>query len=169
MRIRNAKESDYPKIIAVVDDWWGGRHMADMLPRLFFQHFSDTSFVAEEEGKPVGFLAGFVSQSRPNEAYVHFVGVHPDHRRGGIAVALYDRFYRTVRSRGCDTVRLVTAPINRASIAFHRSIGFQTEPGDSVVGGVAVSTDYDGKGGSRVRFVRRLPPREGSGETTHAP
>ena len=160
MRVRRAKESDYPLIMAVIDDWWGGRHMADMLPRLFFQHFTGTSFVAEDDGSPVGFLVGFVSQSRRREAYIHFAGVHPDYRRRGIAFAMYSRFYRAVLSRGCDTVRLVTAPVNRASIAFHTSIGYQIEPGDSEVGGVAVSKDYDGRGGSRVRFVRRLPAQE---------
>ena len=138
--------------------------MADMLPRLFFQHFADTSFVAEDNGTPVGFLVGFVSQSRPKEAYIHFAGVHPDHRRRGIAVAMYNRFYRAVRSRGCDTVRLVTAPVNRVSITFHKSMGYQIEPGDSEVGGVAVSRNYDGRGGSRVRFVRRVPAQEQSAD-----
>ena len=51
-------------MIAVIDGWWGGRPMADMLPRLFFEHFTDTSFAAERDGRLTGFLVGFVSQSR---------------------------------------------------------------------------------------------------------
>jgi hypothetical protein len=31
-------------VISVVDDWWNGRHIADKLPRLFFELFTDTSF-----------------------------------------------------------------------------------------------------------------------------
>jgi hypothetical protein len=27
-------------VIAVIDEWWGGRPMAGMLPRLFFDHFT---------------------------------------------------------------------------------------------------------------------------------
>lgn len=47
MRIRALTLEDYAPIIGVVDAWWGGRTMAAMLPRLFFIHFRDTSFVAK--------------------------------------------------------------------------------------------------------------------------
>ena len=39
--------------------------MVDMLPKLFFVHFRDTSFVAERNGELSGFLVGFLSQSEP--------------------------------------------------------------------------------------------------------
>jgi hypothetical protein len=73
--IRHPDASDHQPIIAVVDDWWGGRRMADMLPKLFFIHFQPTSFVAEHDGRIVAFLIGFVSQTFPEEAYIHFVGL----------------------------------------------------------------------------------------------
>ena len=31
--IRNAEPSDYLPIISVINAWWGGRNMADMLPK----------------------------------------------------------------------------------------------------------------------------------------
>ncbi len=34
---RNIREEDHREIIRVVDDWWGGRRMSGMLPRLFFR------------------------------------------------------------------------------------------------------------------------------------
>ena len=37
--------------------------MAAMLPKLFFVHFRDTSFVAEDDGDLAGFLCGFRSQT----------------------------------------------------------------------------------------------------------
>src|SRR6266576_2939216 len=51
--IRQIRPSDYWPVISVIDDWWSGRHMADMLPRLFFEHFTDTSFAAER-GRGLG-------------------------------------------------------------------------------------------------------------------
>ena len=86
--IRNAEPADYQQIIKVVNDWWGGRRMSDMLPKLFFVHFQSTSFVAEQDGKIVGFVTGFVSQTFPNEAYIHFVGVDPKFRKSGLARTL---------------------------------------------------------------------------------
>ena len=67
MKIRPISERDHAPIIAVVDQWWGGRQMAGLLPRLFFAHFQDTSFAIEEDGRIIAFLIGFVSQSRPRQ------------------------------------------------------------------------------------------------------
>jgi GNAT superfamily N-acetyltransferase len=154
--IRHVKPVDYQPIIAVVDEWWGGRRMADMLPKLFFVHFGNTSFIAERDGKIVGFVIGFVSQVVPEEAYIHFVGVHPDFRKGGLGQALYNRFYSAVTAFGCHTIRCVTSPINKGSIAFHLRMGFRAEGSDNVIDGIPVFEDYDGKGEDRVLFFKTL-------------
>lgn len=155
-QIRQLSSGDYLYVISVVDQWWGGRQMADMLPRLFFQHFTNTSFAAERDGRLTGFLVGFVSQSRPEEAYIHFVGVDPAERGHGTGRRLYEAFFQAARARGCGLVRAVTSPVNRGSIEFHRQLGFEPETGDAEVDGVPVFSDYDGRGGDRVRFVRSL-------------
>jgi ribosomal protein S18 acetylase RimI-like enzyme len=154
--IRHAEPSDYQPIIAVVDEWWGGRRMAGMLPKLFFVHFQPTSFVAEHKGESVGFVTGFVSQTFPGEAYIHFVGVHPAFRKDGLARALYERFFAAVQNFGCSTVRCVTSPVNKGSISFHRRMGFSVEDSEKVVDGTPVIEGYDGKGEDRVLFYKVL-------------
>jgi ribosomal protein S18 acetylase RimI-like enzyme len=154
---RPLAESDYEPVIAVLDKWWGGRPMAGLLPRLFFQHFGDTSFAVEnEEGRVAAFLVGFRSQSHPDEAYIHFVGVDPAYRGHGIGAALYRGFFERVLAQGVTRVHAVTSPVNRGSVAFHQAMGFDVEPGDDVVDDIPVQTNYDGVGGSRVRFVKTL-------------
>jgi len=130
LTIRNAKPSDYDRVSPIVDDWWGGRQMRALLPRLFFEHFRETSFVAEEDGELVGFLNGFLSQTFPDEAYIHFVGVRPDRRGSGLARELYERFFAVARAHERSLVRCVTAPVNEGSLAFHRALGFDVERGD---------------------------------------
>ncbi len=154
--IRHAEPSDYQPIISVLNDWWGGRNMSDMLPKLFFVHFRETSFVAESEGKIVGFLIGFLSQTFPDQAYIHFVGVHPDYRRRGLAKDLYGHFIRIAQKHRCRVVRSLTSPVNKLSIAFHLGMGFNIEPGDIVIEGISVTKNYDGDGGDRVLFVKLL-------------
>jgi GNAT superfamily N-acetyltransferase len=154
--IRNSKPEDYSKVITVVNNWWDGRSMVDMLPKLFFVHFRDTSFIAEKDGEIVGFLIGFLSQTFADEAYVHFLGVHPNFRGQGVARKLYERFFETVRQRGRRIVRLVTASVNKESIAFHTHIGFQIEPQDSKIDGISVYRNYDGPANDRVLFVKHL-------------
>jgi ribosomal protein S18 acetylase RimI-like enzyme len=145
VELRNAEPHDYSYVVSVVDAWWGGRQMAAMLPKLFFVHFRQTSFVAEDGGRVVGFVCGFRSQTHEDEAYIHFVGVDPAFRGSGIARRLYERFFEAVAPR--RVVRAVTSPVNERSVAFHRALGFEIE---------RVDEDYDGRGESRVLLKRLL-------------
>jgi L-amino acid N-acyltransferase YncA len=156
MHLRQLRAGDRAPILAVVNDWWGGRQVASMLQRLFFDHFQDTSYVVEDGETIIAFLIGFVSQSRPGEAYIHFVGVHPEHRARGIGADLYRTFFDAARARGCHTARCITSPVNTGSIAFHTNMGFVAEPGDAESNGTPFASDYDGPGEHRVRFVKQL-------------
>jgi predicted GNAT superfamily acetyltransferase len=147
LEIRHAETADHARVAAVMDDWWGGRRVRDMLPRLFFTHFRETSFVAEDGGWLAGFLCGFLSQTYPDQAYVHFVGVAPDRRGDGRARDLYERFFEAARAAGRSSVRCVTSPVNTGSIAFHTKLGFEIE---------AEVEGYDGPDGSRVLLRRAL-------------
>lgn len=89
--IRHVEPGDHHPIISVVDAWWGGGPMADLLPKLFFVHFRSTSFTAVVDGQIVGFLIGFVSQTYPDQANEHF--------------------FATAASLGCRTVHGVTLAV----------------------------------------------------------
>lgn len=131
--------------------------MADMLPRLFFEHFGDTSFVAEIDGRVVGFLAGFLSQQHATDAYIHFAGIDPSYRGRGVARSLYERFFGVVAARGRTVVKCVTSPVNAESVAFHRHMGFTIRPGNAELAGVQIHENHDGPGQDRVLLVKNLP------------
>jgi GNAT superfamily N-acetyltransferase len=156
MRLRHVGPADYDRVRAVIDPWWDGRPMGERLSHVFFSHFSPTSFVLESEVGLTGFLLGFLSQMHADEAYVHFVGVHPDFRRLGLGRRLYERFFITAQMSGRRWARSITAPGNQRSIAFHRSMGFVMQPGDVVVDGVPIWLNYAGVDGHRVVFRRGL-------------
>ena len=70
---RRPTEADHPRVLAAVEQWWGGRggaegarYRAALLPRLFFQHFTDTSTVVEH---PDGRLAGSSPVNTPSIAF----------------------------------------------------------------------------------------------------
>jgi predicted GNAT superfamily acetyltransferase len=151
LAVRHAEPTDHARVVAVVDAWWGGRQMAAMLPRLFFVYFRPTSFVLERDGELAGFLCGFVSQTDPDEAYVHFVGVDPAVRGTGAGRMLYELFFDAVQERGCSVVRAITSPLNGGSVAFHTALGFAVDS--------AGGENYDGPGQDRVRFSLRLSER----------
>jgi ribosomal protein S18 acetylase RimI-like enzyme len=159
--MRMPSEADHPRVLAAVDEWWGGLKGAAgalerrlLLPRLFFQHFTRGSRIVEgDDGSIRAFLIGFLSESDPASAYIHFVGVHPDHRRSGLARSLYEGFFAYARDNGRRRVHAITSPENRRSIAYHTSLGFTITPSSMLVDGTPVQPDYDGSGNPRVTFV----------------
>ncbi|MGN9841752.1 N-acetyltransferase family protein [Nonomuraea sp. H19] len=144
--LRTATPADYDAIAAVADAWWG-RPILHALPRLFLDHFHRTSLVAEGPGGMAGFLIGFISPSETDEAYIHFVGVSPGARGGGVGRAMYERFFDLARRHDRHVVKAITAPVNTASIAFHRRMGFAAS--DPV-------PHYNGPGTTLVTFSRPL-------------
>jgi RimJ/RimL family protein N-acetyltransferase len=115
---------DRKRLSALVDEWWG-RPMGALLPRPFFVHFRDTSFVIEGNGDLVAFLVGFLSQTQPDEAYVHAVAVAPEFRGRELGRLLYQRFATIVVRHGRWRICAITAPSNTQSLAFHRRLGFR--------------------------------------------
>lgn len=161
--VRQARENDHVRIVESVQNWWSdsrspdaARELSLLVPRLFLQHFAGTSFVAEQDGQFAGFLVGFFSFDHPDDAYIHFVGVDPALRGGGLARKLYETFFGRADKAGRSRVHAITSPANVGSIGFHRSMGFELVPGDGEQDGVAVHHDYDGRGHASVRFLRKL-------------
>lgn len=156
---RRPTEADYPAIIRVVDDWWGGRDLSRLLPRLWLQHFTGTSWLAEgADGRLAGFLIGFHSPDHPDTAYCHMLATNPNLRRRGLGRELYERFFADARAAGRSIVTAVTWPGNRASIAFHRAIGFEVDqgPGSQNLYGTPARPGYDFDREDRAVLVRRI-------------
>ncbi len=159
LRFRRPTAADHRAIVSVVDEWWGGRRMQALLPRLWFEHFCGTSWVAESEaGRLEGFLVGFIGQDDPSEAYIHMVGTNPNRRRRGLGRQLYEHFFDDARGRGARRVAAVTWPGNRVSVGFHAAMGFRPDdgPGTQRLYGTPAYPDFDGAGEDRVRFSRDL-------------
>src|ERR1044071_601997 len=102
--LRPLEPGDRRRIASVVDEWWG-RPLGGLLPRPFFTEFRNTSFVVERDGELVAFLVGFLSQSNPEDAYIHAVAVAPTWRRRGLGPLLYERFVEVARRHGRTRIR----------------------------------------------------------------
>lgn len=86
-------------------------------------------FVAEDErGRVLGYVYG--SPLRPHDAYRWNVEwtivLAPDApKRQGIATALYNKFAEMLEKQGYRYIYGVLVDTNEASVAFHRSLGFE--------------------------------------------
>lgn len=156
MNLRALQSADFDLVSPVADEWWGGRPVRHLLPRLFFEHFGSTSFAIVEGEQLRAFLIGFRSQTMPHVAYIHFVGVSPGSRQHGLGRRLYGQFFERVGAMGCTEVHCITSPVNIASIAFHRRMGFELIEAGGEVNGVPVKLDHGGPGQHKVLFRKLL-------------
>ena len=159
LRYRRPTEADYGPIVRVLDDWWSGRrHDAD-LPRLWLQHFTGTSWLADDaDGRLAGFLIGFHSPDRNDTAVCHLVGVDPNRWRHGIGSELYARCFADAAAAGRTRVTAVCWPGNRIGLDFHRALGFEVEtgPDNENLYGTPGIAGYDADREDRAFLVRRL-------------
>jgi ribosomal protein S18 acetylase RimI-like enzyme len=143
--LRHVTIADLGAILAELESFWGERDMAFLHQALYVHEFGETSVLAEgADGRVLGYLLGFVGQD--GSGYVHVVAVRRDARGAGLARRMYERFEQLVRSRGALALKAITTPQNRASRAFHESLGFEVE---EVAG-------YTPSGEARLVFTRRL-------------
>ena len=146
MLIRNAREGDFISCVQIARRAWPDFKERESIYHFFCKFFSNTCFVCEQDGKIVAFLLGFISQVDRGQAYIHLVVVDPPAQRQGLAKQLYQAFFDTVRDLGSKQVRLIVNPDNKASLAFHRKLGFVVDlHGETIdVGGVTAVRNYNG-------------------------
>jgi GNAT superfamily N-acetyltransferase len=166
MQTRPLEKADYDRIVSVIDAWWEGPTSALAHP-IFFYELGRLARVVVDGDELVGFLLGFVApetrvapeaQIAPGSAadgaptevlrtpcgYVHLVGIHPEHRRRGVARLLYAAFEDDCQAAGCRRLKAITTLGNEGSVRFHEALGWR----------VSEVEDYAGRGRTRLVFEK---------------
>lgn len=152
-------EADYDTLITVVDEWWAGRPVRRLLPRLWLRHFAGWSWLARLDGdRLVGFAIGLPSPGLPDTVALHLLGVDPNHRRRGIGRGLAARLADDATAAGANRIETVIATGDPVAVAFLRAVGYAVVagPGRRPIHGVPAHADYDGPGEDRILLVRDL-------------
>lgn len=77
--------------------------------------------IAELAGRIIGTAMGGYEGHR---GYIYYLGVHPDHRRLGIARKLVGRVEQLLTARNCPKINLMVRETNNEVIAFYNSMGY---------------------------------------------
>lgn len=147
METRKITKKDFDEIVQVIDRWWGGP-ISTMAHPIFFYELGENALIAEDDGRLIGFLLGFIVFKQPKTGYVHLVGIHPDYRRQGVGRVLYQQFTEHCRGLGCSRMKAITTTGNEGSIRFHQAVGWKAEEIE----------DYAGPDRRRIVFTRDLEP-----------
>ncbi len=97
-------------------DAWSEQSIAATLASPF-----SLGLVAECEGRICGYL---LASLLPPEGELYRIGVHPDFRRRGIALALMEDFLSAAEKRGSTELFLEVRADNAGAIALYRRTGF---------------------------------------------
>jgi ribosomal protein S18 acetylase RimI-like enzyme len=107
---------------------------AERLMRRFLADLTSSShaflFVAEYDGRSVGFVSGELRESSPTFrpktwASVDDVFVEPDYRNLGVGQALLESVKAWAKERGADGVSLQVAAANERGRKFYEELGFR--------------------------------------------
>jgi ribosomal protein S18 acetylase RimI-like enzyme len=88
-------------------------------------------FVAEENGKIVGYICGFAKERDPRvldrEGYIDDWFVSGDVRGNGVGRQLYEALLEKFKEKGCNRLGLLTNIGNKKAIDFYHRLGFIDE------------------------------------------
>ncbi|AFC99824.1 putative acetyltransferase, GNAT superfamily [Methanocella conradii HZ254] len=158
MLVRNAFPGDFLEVAKKSKEWADLVIERETIYHIMTEHFRDTCFIAEERGEMIGYLLGFRSQARPEEALIHLIQVAPHMRGNGIGRRLFNQFQYTVKKMGCKRIVAITKPENNYCNRFHKAMGFNVvEAGEAIeVNGVRAIKDYNGPGKHMVLWHKNI-------------
>lgn len=130
VKIRRMQEEDIPMIIEI-DMKIVGTDRTISWPQKASSHFRTyyppLSYVAEAEGKVVGFILGDVRGAEyalPLSGWIDIVGVDPTYQHRGIGRRLVETFYEGCRERGIRSRAVVREGDSRL-VHFLGTVGFR--------------------------------------------
>ncbi len=121
--IRPARAADGAAMVALVDATGALDRNSPYAYLMMGQWFSDTSLVAERDGRLVGFVIGFVPPRQSDTVFVWQVGVAPSEKGRGLGSQLLDALLRRPGPQGSPPrfLEATVTPSNGASEALFRA------------------------------------------------
>ena len=130
INIREMTEKDLAALVRI-DKLITGRDRASSWPQKVSSHFATyyppLSFVAESEGRVIGFIIGVImgaEYSLPLSGWINIIGVHPDYQGRGVGRMLTRAFIDECHHRGIKA-RLMVRRTDERLKNMLLSLGFQ--------------------------------------------
>ncbi len=158
MLVRNAFPDDFLEIANKSIEWADIVIERESIYHILTEHFRSTCFIAEDRGEMVGYLLGYRSQTRPEEALVHLIQVAPRLRGNGIGRRMFNQFQSAAIAMMCKKIVALSRPENNFCNGFNKAMGFSIVDGENTieVNGMRAIKDYNGPGKHMVLWSKNI-------------
>lgn len=90
-----------------------------------FNNFGNSCFIAQDEGKPVGFMTSHPTTSPASEWFIWQAGLLPEYRGQGLIYKLQDRVVDSARQAGAIAIRTTIEADNPRSLGAFSKMAFR--------------------------------------------
>lgn len=127
INIRLAEIADLQEIVTVDNiafPWATSQwNVSPFIQMIMF--FPDTFFVAEEDGKIVGYVIAGTKGNNPKEAYGSKIAVLPEYQGTGVSSKLMSNLRYILREKGIERIFLLVRPENDKARRIYMNWGFE--------------------------------------------
>jgi phosphoribosylamine--glycine ligase len=146
VRFRPAREEEFLSVQGFVSGCPPLEAYPQHVYRILLRHFGSCSFVAEREGRVLGFVLGLASHRRPGTYFLWQIGVAPDQQGTGLGRRLLRHVEAELSRLGLHRVDVTIDPMNDPSRRLFEAAGYQNasagEGATVVVNGQLAAADF---------------------------
>jgi diaminobutyrate acetyltransferase len=162
VRFRTAREDEFLALQGFVAGCPPLEAYPQHVYRILLRHFGSCSFVAEREGRILGFVQGLASHRHPGTYFLWQIGVAPDQQGTGLGKRLLRHVETELRRLGLDRIDVTVDPLNDASRRLFQAEGYRNvsagEGETVVVNGQLAAADFYCPGRHFLVFAKTLEP-----------
>jgi diaminobutyrate acetyltransferase len=147
MKIRKATQDDFLKIHKFTAECPPLENYPEHVYKIILRYFGDYCFIAEDNGKIIGFVMGIVPQSISHTYFLWDIGIDSSYQRQGIGTALLKEIENELEKLGFIRIEVTIDPVNTSSQKFFEEMGYKNISGKErktikVHGNIAIQNYY---------------------------
>ena len=123
--IRSACEAEYLEVHGFVSLCKPLEPYGEHFFKIMLRYFGNTCYIAEQEGRIVGWVMGFFSQKQTGTYFLWQIGVHPENRGQRLGQQLLKHLEKHLRNTDACRIELTIDPENVASRQLFENNGYE--------------------------------------------